>query len=64
MAELLIWLTEVGTDQWLENFVGKNLYLVIIFLTAIGGFLKGKYPEFWENISTAIPFIGNPKRRI
>jgi len=60
--DFIQWISQVGTDGWVSGFVANNKYFIGAVVVILGGFLKGRWPELWANISTAIPFVGNPKK--
>ena len=53
-----------GTNEWVSNFITNNYYIIAPPFLALCAWLKGKYPDFWAKLSTAIPFIGNPGSRL
>jgi len=60
----LQWLAQTGTNEWIKAFWSNNWILISIVSAPIGAWLKGKHPDFWAKLSTALPFIGNPGRKI
>jgi len=60
--ETLKWLAETGTNEWLSKVWDKNWYSLMFIGIICGGWIKGKWPNFFENIKTAMPFVGNPKK--
>lgn len=57
-------IAEVGTNAWMSGFLKNNSILLGILVVPVGAWLKGKHPEFWAKLSTMIPFVGEPKRKI
>ena len=60
--ETLKWLAETGTNEWLGSVWTNNWYVLTFFGAVVGGFVKGKWPNFFSNLKTAMPFVGNPKK--
>lgn len=60
----LQWLAEIGTNDWIKGFWENNWILITIGSAPIAAWLKGKHPEFWSKLSTMIPFVGDPKKRL
>lgn len=63
-ANIIEWLSQIGTNDWLLGFVKNNAYLIGGFLIMFGPMIKGKYPEFWENLKTIFPFVGQTKNNL
>lgn len=62
--EFLKEISEIGTNAWMTGFLKNNSIILGILIVPIGAWLKGKHPEFWAKLSTMIPFVGEPKKRI
>ena len=61
---LIQWISQNGTNDWLIGFIKNNAYAIGIFLILFGPIIKGKYPEFWENLKTIFPFVGQTKNTL
>jgi hypothetical protein len=62
--DFLQMISQVGTDQWISDFVSNNKLLLGFSAAIVGSWLKGKYPAFFARLSTAIPFVGQPNKTI
>jgi hypothetical protein len=64
IKEIFNWLSNTGTNEWIKNFWANNWIIVTIISAPIGAWLKGKHPEFWEKLSTILPFKGKTGRTL
>jgi hypothetical protein len=56
------WLATVGTNELLKGIWANN-WIALSFIGAVAGsFIKGRWPAFFDNLKTALPFVGNPKK--
>ena len=62
MKDFLLWWSTTGTDFWFEGVWANNKFLIVTVFGVAGAFIKGRYPAFFNNLKTALPFVGNPKK--
>jgi hypothetical protein len=62
--EILNWLSDVGTNGWIQGFWSNNWIAISIVLAPIGAWLKNKHPDFWSKLATMLPFVGKPNNRL
>jgi hypothetical protein len=64
IKEALSWIADTGTNEWIKGLWQNNWIVITIVSAPVGAWLKGKHPEFWEKLSTILPFKGKTGRTL
>ena len=62
--DFMTWVSATGTNEWIKGLWANNWIIISLVAAPVGAYFKGKHPDFWSKLSTALPFIGNPGRKI
>lgn len=60
--EIINWLSTTGTNEIVKGIFTNNSYVLAPVAIIIGAWMKGKHPQFWQKLMTAMPFVGETKK--